>query len=207
MIRNATKPIRILIADDQVVMREGLKKVLEPHDDMVIIGEATVAQEVLGKAQDFQPDIILLDLLWFQDESAGIAALEQLKQALPQTKVVAITAYDDLIEKARRAGAEAALPKGFTVEELVSVIRSVHRLPAFPAAPTENEHPSDLLSERELEVLTLLVEGLSDREIGEKLYLAESTVKKHVSNIRDKLGAVNRTHAVSIALQKGFVQR
>lgn len=207
MIRNATEPIRILIADDQVVMREGLKKVLEPHDDMVIIGEATVAQEVLGKAQDFQPDIILLDLLWFQDESAGIAALEQLKQALPQTKVVAITAYDDLIEKARRAGAEAALPKGFTVEELVSVIRSVHRLPAFPAAPTENEHPSDLLSERELEVLALLVEGLSDREIGEKLYLAESTVKKHVSNIRDKLGAVNRTHAVSIALQKGFVQR
>jgi len=207
MIRNATEPIRILIADDQVVMREGLKKVLEPHDDMVIIGEATVAQEVLGKAQDFQPDIILLDLLWFQDESAGIAALEQLKQAMPQTKVVAITAYDDLIEKARRAGAEAALPKGFTVEELVSVIRSVHRLPAFPAAPTENEHPSDLLSERELEVLALLVEGLSDREIGEKLYLAESTVKKHVSNIRDKLGAVNRTHAVSIALQKGFVQR
>ncbi|MBC7248846.1 MAG: response regulator transcription factor [Anaerolineae bacterium] len=207
MIRNATEPIRILIADDQVVMREGLKKVLEPHDDMIIIGEATVAQEVLGKAQDFQPDIILLDLLWFQDESAGIAALEQLKQAMPQTKVVAITAYDDLIEKARRAGAEAALPKGFTVEELVSVIRSVHRLPAFPAAPTENEHPSDLLSERELEVLALLVEGLSDREIGEKLYLAESTVKKHVSNIRDKLGAVNRTHAVSIALQKGFVQR
>jgi len=197
----------VLIADDQIVMREGLKRVLESPDDILVIGEARVAQEVLGKVQDLQPDIVLLDLLWFSDESAGVAVLEQLKRAMPQSKVVAITAYDDLIEKARRAGAEAALPKGFTVEELISVIRSVHRSPGFPAATAKAGHLDDILSEREMDVLALLVEGLSDREIGERLFLAESTIKKHVSNIRDKLGAANRTHAVSIALQKGFVQK
>ncbi len=207
MTRRATEPIRVLIADDQIVMREGLKKVLESADDIMVIGEATVAQEVLGKVQDFRPDVILLDMLWFKDESAGVAVLEQLKRATPQAKVVALTAYDDLVEKARQAGAEAALPKGFTVEELISVIRSVHRSPGFPAAPTETGHPNDILSEREMEVLALLVEGLGDREIGKRLFLAESTIKKHVSNIRDKLGATNRTHAVSIALQKRLVHR
>jgi len=207
MTGRAIKPIRVLIADDQIVMREGLKRVLESPDDILVIGEARVAQEVLGKVQDLQPDIVLLDLLWFSDESAGVAVLEQLKRAMPQSKVVAITAYDDLIEKARRAGAEAALPKGFTVEELISVIRSVHRSPGFPAATAKAGHLDDILSEREMDVLALLVEGLSDREIGERLFLAESTIKKHVSNIRDKLGAANRTHAVSIALQKGFVQK
>ena len=207
MTGRATKPIRVLIADDQIVMREGLKRVLESPDDILVIGEASVAQEVLGKVQDLQPDVVLLDLLWFSDESAGVAVLEQLKRATPQSKVVAITAYDDLIEKARRAGAEAALPKGFTVEELISVIRSVHRSPGFPAAAAETGRLDDILSEREMDVLALLVEGLSDREIGERLFLAESTIKKHVSNIRDKLGATNRTHAVSIALQKGFLQK
>jgi len=207
MTGNAREPIRVLIADDQVVMREGLKKILEPPDDIVVIGEATVAQEVLGKVQDLQPDVVLLDLLWFNDESAGVAVLGQLKQTVPQAKVVAITAYDDLVEKARRAGAEAALPKGFSVEELISVIRSVYRSPKFPAAPADTGHLDNLLSGRELEVLALLVEGLSDHEIGEKLFLAESTVKKHVSNIRDKLGAANRTQAVSIALHKGLIQQ
>jgi len=205
MTGRATEPIRVLIADDQIVMREGLKRVLESPDDILVIGEASVAQEVLGKVQDLQPDVVLLDLLWFSDESAGVAVLEQLKRATPQSKVVAITAYDDLIEKARRAGAEAALPKGFTVEELISVIRSVHRSPGFPAAAAETGRLDDILSEREM--VALLVEGLSDREIGERLFLAESTIKKHVSNIRDKLGATNRTHAVSIALQKGFLQK
>jgi len=207
MTGNAREPIRVLIADDQVVMREGLKKILEPPDDIVVIGEATVAQEVLGKVQDLQPDVVLLDLLWFNDESAGVAVLGQLKQTVPQAKVVAITAYDDLVEKARRAGAEAALPKGFSVEELISVIRSVYRSPKSPAAPADTGHLDNLLSGRELEVLALLVEGLSDHEIGEKLFLAESTVKKHVSNIRDKLGAANRTQAVSIALHKGLIQQ
>ncbi|MDY7040361.1 MAG: response regulator transcription factor [Chloroflexota bacterium] len=204
MTRKATEPIRVLIADDQIVMREGLKKVLESADDIVVIGEATVAQEILGKVQDFQPDVVLLDMLWFSDESAGAAVLEQLRQAVPQAKVVALTAYDDLVEKARQAGAEAALPKGFSVQELISVIRSVERSPGFPSAPAEVGHPNDILSEREMEVLALLIEGLSDREIGERLFLAESTVKKHVANIRDKLGAANRTQAVSIALKGGF---
>lgn len=207
MTRNATEPIRVLIADDQVIAREGLKKVMELADDIVVVGEATVAQEVLSKVQETQPDVVLLDLKWLGDESAGVAALQQIKQTAPDASVVILTAYDDLIQRARQIGAEAGLEKGCTLDELFAVIRSVYRSPKFPAAPTETGHPDDVLSERELDVLTLLVEGLSDREIGEKLFLAESTVKKHVSNIRSKLGAANRTEAVSIALRKGFIQQ
>ncbi|MCR4406666.1 MAG: response regulator transcription factor [Anaerolineae bacterium] len=208
MTDSATEPIRVLIADDQVIAREGLKRVIGLTDDIVVVGEATVAQEVLIKVQETQPDVVLLDLKWLGDESAGVAALQQIKQAAPKTKVVILTVYEDLIQKARQIGAEAALEKGCTVDELFTIIRSVHCSHKFPAAPTEAaSHPDDVLSDRELDVLALLVEGLSDREIGERLFLAESTVKKHVSNIRDKLGAANRTQAVSIALQKGLIQQ
>jgi DNA-binding NarL/FixJ family response regulator len=204
MTRSATEPIRVLIADDQVIAREGLKKVIELADDIIVVGEATVAQEVMNRVQDTQPDVVLLDLKWLGDESAGVAALQQIKQTAPNAKVVILTVYNDLIQRARQIGAEAGLEKGCTVDELFTVIRSVYHSPKFPAASAETGHPNDILSTRELQVLALLVEGLGDREIGERLYLAESTIKKHVANIRDKLGAANRTQAVSIALQKGF---
>lgn len=207
MTESATGPIRVLIADDQVIAREGLKRVIGLTEDIVVVGEATVAQEVLHKVQETQPDVVLLDLKWLGDESAGVAALQQIKQTAPKTKVVILTVYEDLIQKARQIGAEAALEKGCTVDELFTIIRSVHCSNKFPSAPVEAAHPGDVLSDRELDVLALLVEGLSDREIGDRLFLAESTVKKHVSNIRDKLGAANRTQAVSIALQKGLIQR
>jgi DNA-binding NarL/FixJ family response regulator len=208
MTRRPKGPIRVLIADDYVLEREGLKRIIEElADDIAVVGEATVAQEVLIKVQETQPDVVLLDLMWFKDESAGVAALQQIKQATPHTKVVILTVHDDLIQKARQIGAEASLEKDCTVDELFTIIRSVYRSPGFPAAPAETGHPNDVLSERELEVLGLLTEGLSDREIGTTLHLAESTIKKHVANIRDKLGAANRTQAVSIALQKGFIQQ
>jgi DNA-binding NarL/FixJ family response regulator len=122
-----TMKIKVLLADDTLIAREGWKKILEPLEDVEIVGEATAAQETLAKVKDFQPDVVLMDLMWFEDETAGAAAIARIKQESPQTRVIAITAYRRLIAGARRAGAEAALPKGFSKSELVG-----HLLRAYP---------------------------------------------------------------------------
>jgi two-component system NarL family response regulator len=197
-----------MIADDTLVAREGCKTILETVDDIEFIGEAITAQETPKKVRELQPDVLLMDLKWFGDESAGAAAIVQIKRESPRTKVVAMTAYPSLIPAARRAGAEAALPKGFSKEELVDTIRAIHELESFPPPPPPVEvQTADELSNREKEVLVLLARGLTDKAIATELIIAESTAKNHVASILSKLDAANRTQAVAIGFQMGILKR
>lgn len=198
--------IRVLIADDTLIAREGWKRILETVEEIEVIGEVTTAQETPSKVRELQPDVLLMDLKWFDDESAGAAAIAQIERESPQTKVVAITAYPELIADARRAGAEAALSKGFSKSELVDVIRAVHELESFPV-PTREVKVAEELSDREKEVLALISEGLTDKQIADRLIIAESTAKNHVANILSKLGAANRTQAVAIGFEGGILKR
>jgi DNA-binding NarL/FixJ family response regulator len=198
--------IKILLADDTLIAREGWKKILETVDDIEVIGEATTAQETPIKVKELRPDILLTDLKWFEDETAGVAAIAQIRRESPQTKVVAITAYPHLIAGARRTGAEAALPKGFSKSELVATIRAVYKLESIPLR-TPGVQICNGLSDRETEMLTLMAQGLTDKEIASRLTIAESTAKNHVANILRKLDAANRTQAVAIGFQKGILKR
>lgn len=123
--------IRVLLADDTLIAREGWKKILETEEGIEVIGEAITAQEVPQKVRELQPDVLLMDLKWFEDESAGAAAIAKVNQVSHQTKVVAITVYPHLIADARKVGCEAALPKGFSKVELVGTIRAVSNLDGF----------------------------------------------------------------------------
>lgn len=199
------KPIKVLLADDTLIAREGWKKILETADDIEVVGEAESAQETPRKVLELAPDVLLMDLKWFGDPTAGWVAIKEIKTAHPEVKVIAVTAYEELIRDARRVGADAALTKTFGREELLGLIRELHaRKESFPA-PRPDPALLDDLSTREREVLVLLARGDPDRVIAEALGIAESTAKNHVQSILSKLGAKNRTHAVALARELGLL--
>lgn len=198
--------IKILLADDTLIAREGWKRILETENDMEVVGEAGVAQEVPMKLKDLSVDVLLMDLMWSYDESAGWVTIREAKRDYPKVKIIAVTAYDNLIPEARRAGADAALLKTFSREDLINLIR---------ALASRQENTLDLesiktfqerLTKREMEVLKLLGEGLQDKEIAVRLNIAPTTAKNHVKSILEKLDARNRTHAVSIARKIGLIR-
>lgn len=203
------KQITILLADDTLIGRSGIRVVLETADDIEIIGEVEKnAHETLRKVKNLSPDIVLMDLKWFGDETAGWTAIKEIKSTHPGVKVIAVTAYEHLIKDARLAGADAALTKDFTLEQLLSLIRELAaRKESFtvPISPTGSTLLDDL-TPREQEVLNLLPKGSSDKEIAKILTIAENTVKNHVSSILSKLDAKNRTQAVSIARELGLLR-
>ncbi len=199
------KRIAVLLADDTLIAREGWKRILETADDMEVVGEAVSAQETPRKVLELVPDVLLMDLKWFGDPSAGWIAIKEIKASHPKVGVIAITAYEDLIPRARSAGADAALTKTFTRDDLLSLIREISsRDKSFPASQPEHT-PLDELSPREREVLVLLAKGEPDKAIAEALGIAESTAKNHVQNILDKLDAKNRTQAANLAREFGLL--
>jgi DNA-binding NarL/FixJ family response regulator len=201
--------IRIIIADDTDIAREGLRRILAAEPVMEIVGEGATLHETVRKAHELRPDILILDLKWFDDERAGVEAIERLAREVPETKVIAITIYPHLIDLARSAGASAALNKEVPKQQLIEEIRSVHALPpAPPLSPQVVTPPTTLieeLTERELEVLALMAEGNTDRQIAAALGIAESTAKNHVSNILGKLSVPNRAGAVAVGYEHGLV--
>jgi len=193
--------IRILIADDHEHERAGLRRLLEPVEGFHIIGEADSAQLAVQMVQGQKPNIVLMDLVWYGDRTAGIAAIREIKSCAPWTKIVTITVYPELIESARRAGADMALFKDFTKAQLVSVLRSVYQLSSFPRPPKVDGEAGSL-TRREKEVLALVAEGKTDQAIAMELRIALGTAKKHIGNIMRKLDAKNRTEAVAIAYER-----
>lgn len=194
--------IRILLADDTLIAREGWKKILESASDMVVVGEATRATEAIQKARDLQPDIMLIDLKWFGDETAGGAAIGEIKSQVPHVKIIAVTGHEGLIRDARGAGADSALLKTFTREELIKTILDL--------SERNKNHEDyalspDRFSPRELEIIKNLADGLSDQEIADVMEIAPASVKIHVKSILEKLGVNNRRDAVAIALRQGIV--
>jgi DNA-binding NarL/FixJ family response regulator len=201
--------IRIMVADDMDIAREGMKRILAAETDIEVVGEGVTVHETIQQVHELRPHILLLDLQWFGDEGAGIDAIRRLASEVPETKVIAITVYPHLIELARRAGALAALTKGVAKQRLIDEIRSVYRLPPPPPTSPQVVPPPatyvEELTAREREVLDLVAEGKMDKEIAAALSIAESTAKNHVSNILGKLNVPNRAGAVAAAYELGLI--
>jgi DNA-binding NarL/FixJ family response regulator len=207
----SSSPIRILVADDHPVVRDGLVAMLATQADFAIAGEAATGQEVIRQVDALRPDVVLLDLE--MPEMDGIQVLEQLGQENPELRVIVFTAYDtgDRILGALRAGAKGYLLKGAPRREIFQAIRTVHGGGSLlePTVASKLLHQLqgevEPLTPRELEVLNLVARGLQNKEIAAQLVITERTVKFYVSSILGKLGAGNRTEAVALAAQKGLI--
>ncbi len=207
--------IRVLVADDHPMLREGLTAVLGTQPDFEVIGEAADGSEVVQLAETLRPDVILLDLE--MPTVDGVAALEGLRDAGSEARTIVFTAYDtdERILRSLRAGARGYLLKGASRAEIFDAIRTVHSGGSLlgPAVTSrlldhieQGDERPDGLTPRELEVLTLLARGLKNAEIASELFISERTVKFHVSSILAKLGAETRTEAVRIAARRGLVE-
>ena len=222
--------IRILLADDHPILREGLRAVLETQPDFEVIAEAVNGIEAMRLALTMEPDILLLDLEMPQLD--GVETIRRLRQQQPNARIIVFTAFDndERIIHAVQAGANGYLLKEAPRDEIFSAIRITmaggsllqpvvaskllrhmgHQpITGSPGAPyshtTQHALPFEPLTERELEVLNLLAQGMPNKEIAAQLVISERTAKFHVSSIMGKLGATNRTEAVSLAAQKGLI--
>jgi DNA-binding NarL/FixJ family response regulator len=211
--------IRILIADDHPVVRDGLAAILNTQPDFLVVGEASDGQEVIRVVRSLQPDVVLLDLE--MPVMDGVEALRQMRAIHPSPAAIVFTAFDtdERILGAVRAGAKGYLLKGAPREEIFNAIRVASQggsllqpivasklLQQISAGTDERIPGQEGLTEREKQVLLLLAQGKPNREIAVELVITERTVKFHVSSILMKLGAANRTEAVSVAAQRGLVE-
>lgn len=209
-----SSPIRILLADDHMMVRSGLSTVLAVYDDMKLVGEAGDGEEAIRLSESLQPDVVLMDLL--MPNMDGVAATRVIKERWPRIQVIALTSFKDkeYVEGALKAGASGYLLKNVSAEELVNAVRrAVSGQPSLsPEAArvliqrvNQPVSPGEDMTEREREILELMVKGLSNTQIAERLIVSQSTVKFHVSNILSKLGVTGRTEAVAIAVKNHLV--
>jgi len=212
--------IRVLLADDHTVVREGTRELLEREHDMEVVGEAGDGEEAVRLATELTPDIVIMDIA--MPKVNGIEATRRLKEILPATAVLVLSAYDDdqYIFALLEAGAAGYLLKNVRSRELVEAIRAVHagesvlhpviarkvvnRFAAAAGKPRE-ERESERLSEREMEVLVLAARGMSNKNIAHELVLSERTVQAHLGNIFRKMEVSSRTQAVLDAMRKGWL--
>ena len=210
-----TNPIRVLLVDDHMVVRSGLSTVLSVYDDLKLVGEAGDGEEAIRLCERLQPDVVLMDLL--MPKMDGVTAIKSIKTHWPKIQIIALTSFKEkeYVEGALKAGANGYLLKDVSAEELINAVRrAVAWQPSLSPEAAQvliqnvNEpslsHPN--MTGRELEILTLMVEGLSNNEIAERLIVSQSTVKFHVSNILSKLGVTGRTEAVALALKHHLVK-
>lgn len=208
--------IRILIADDHAVVREGLRTLISRTPGMELVGEAANGIEAISQGEALQPDVVLLDMV--MPRLNGLEAIPKLKQVTPQVRILVLTSFDDdeRVFAAVKAGALGYLLKDSSPQELLQAIRSVYqgqpslapniaykviRELSQPSSLPQTEEP---LTEREVETLRLIAQGLSNEVIAQKLTISERTVGKHVSNILEKLHLANRTQAALYALRQGL---
>jgi len=209
------KPIRILLAEDQTLMRQGLKTILELENGFEVVGEAEDGKAAVKLALQLRPDIILMDVQ--MPQMNGVEATAAICRSWPEARVIILTTFDrdDYVFQGVRAGAVGYLLKDLPAPKLVETIRRVHDGEVFIQPEISSRtlraalhSPGDLvepLTEREREVLVMLAQGIPNKEIADKLHLAEGTVKNHVSNILGKLQAQNRTEAADIARRRGLI--
>jgi two-component system, NarL family, response regulator len=202
-------PIRILITDDHMVVRTGLRSMIETQPDMKVVAEATNGQEAIDLFREHRPDIVLMDLR--MPGMSGVEATIAIRKDFSDAHIVVLTTYDgdENIYRALQAGARAYLLKDVPRTEFLNNLRAVHNgqyciSPALAARLAQRMPHADL-SSREIEVLKLIVEGMSNKEIASALSVAESTVKNHVNSILAKLNVRDRTQAATTALKRGIV--
>jgi NarL family two-component system response regulator LiaR len=214
----STNPISVVIADDHVLVRQGIRAFLDTHADLAIVGEADDAASAAEICRELKPHVALVDLVM---QGGGIAATRDIRAASPDTQVVLLTSFDDArqILAALQAGALSCLLKDIDADGLADALRKAARgeavlhqrvagylLDALRHGAAQGEQPLASLSQRERDVLALMAEGLSNQLIGVQLSISEKTVKTHVSNILAKLGVADRTQAAVLAWKSGMKQ-
>jgi NarL family two-component system response regulator LiaR len=210
-----TDPIRVLIVDDHAMVRKGLLAILKNHPELELVGEARDGREAIEYCGQLKPDVILMDLV--MPELGGVAATRAIHQRWPNIRVIALTSFQEkeLVQDALQAGAIGYLLKNVSGDELAEAIRGAHggrptlapeAVQALIQPPAEPATNTVELTRREQEVLALLVKGMSNPEIAERLIISRATVKVHVSSILSKLGVANRAEAISLALRDKLVR-
>jgi two-component system NarL family response regulator len=203
-------PLRLLVVDDHPVARHGLVALINHQADLTVVGEAATGCAAVEQFAALQPDVTLMDLR--MPELDGVAAITQIRAVAPQARIIVLTTYDsdEDIYRGLRTGAMAYLLKDAPPDELLGAIRAVaagqKRIPLEVAAKLAERMNSPELTSRELDVLRLLVEGRSNKEIGAALLIAEGTVRAHLNSIFQKLDAQDRTHAATIAIRRGLIR-
>ena len=221
--QSGDQSLRVLIVDDHALFRRGLQMVLKQEPDIEVVGEAADGHEAVGKAQELMPDVILMDVR--MPKRSGIEATEKIKELLPHVKILMLTISDeeaDLYE-AIKAGASGYLLKEISIDEVADAVRSVWAgqsrispsmaaklLTEFAAmskrADERQQLPAPRLTDREMEVLNLVAQGLNNRDIAKELFISENTVKNHIRNILEKLHLHSRMEAVVYAVREKLLE-
>jgi two-component system response regulator NreC len=214
------QPIKILIADDHTILRKGLCALLEKETDLKVVGESEDGRETIAKVEQLRPDVVVLDIS--MPVLNGIEATRQIKKRFPETQVLGLSIHDneESVFQTLRAGASGYLIKKSVPEELISAIKAVHRGESYlspaisktviehyirAAEKTLEEDPFETLTDREREVLQLIAEGGSNREIADLLYLSIKTVQTHKTHIMEKLNLHSMADLIRYALRKGVI--
>ena len=201
--------IRILTVDDHPLLREGIAALVNAESDMKLIAEASNGEEAIEQFRLHRPDVTLMDLQ--MPAMNGIEAVTRIRAEFPDARIIVLTTYAGDVQalRALKAGARAYILKGHVHRELLEAIRAVHagkkRIPPDVAAELADHAAENELSSREIEVLRLIATGNANKLIADQLSISEETVKSHVTNILSKLGANDRTHAVTIGLRRGII--
>jgi NarL family two-component system response regulator LiaR len=217
-MRDMEEKIRVLVVDDQTVVREGLVAILSYNPEIEVVGQAEDGLQALAMVKEKKPDVILLDLVMPRED--GLAAIPKIKNAMPEARILVVTSFaeNDRVFQAIKAGALGYVLKDATRDQLFQAIRDVAQGQAFlhPSIAMkviqEINHPKEILytanplTPRELETLRLIARGLSNQEIASTLFVHERTVAKYVSSILDKLHLANRTQAALYAVQEGLTE-
>src|SRR5712664_2223181 len=202
--------IRILCVDDHPLLRQGIAAIINNQPDMLLIAEASTGTEAIQKFREHRPDVTLMDLRL--PDMSGVDSLIAIRADMPEARIIMLTTFegDVEIQRALVAGARAYMLKSMPPKDLVEVIRQVHagkkRIPPQLAAQLAEHLSDEDLTAREIEVLSQIAGGNRNRDIAEKLFITEETVKVHIKHIMEKLGASDRTQAVAIGLRRGIIE-